>query len=90
MGVPRTARKRGACLCGRSAHGNATDGGTRGKVITLWFWSARRANRDTHTDACQRRFDGLMAQMADWASVSGGVGMMMPDSPERRAYDQRE
>ena len=41
-------------------------------------------NRNAYSNACRRRFDGLMTQMADGAGISGSVGVVMPDSAERR------
>ena len=90
IGVPGTAHKEGDCLCGGCAGGKASGGRTGGEVIPLRFGPRPAGNRNTYANARRRRFDGLMAQMADRAGVGRSVGVMMPDSPERRPDHQRE
>jgi hypothetical protein len=56
----------------------------------LRFWSGSCGNQNVSTSACRRWRDGLMAQMANRAGVSGTNGMTMPHSPERSPYQQHE
>jgi hypothetical protein len=54
------------------------------------FRSETPGNRNTDTNAYRGGCDGLMAQMANRAGVSGCVGVMMPDSAQGRPDYQRK
>lgn len=77
-------------LGGGCAGGKAANGRTGGEVIPLGLRPGAPGRRNTYTNAGRRRFNGLMAQMADGTGVGRSVGMMMPDSAERGPDDQRE
>jgi hypothetical protein len=66
------------------AHGNVPCDGTWDEVIELGFWPRPCGNQNVYTSACRRRFDGLMAQLADRAGVRERIGMVMPDLSQRR------
>jgi hypothetical protein len=77
-------------LCGRSTCGNVPHGTPEGKAEVLKFRRGSCWKQDGDASACLRRFNGLMAQMAGRAAVRQRGGVMMPDYPEGRPYQQRE
>ena len=63
---------------------------SRGEAIAFRFRHSPFDNKDAYPGAYRWRFDRLMAQVADRASIGGRVGMMMPDPSKGHPYHYRE
>jgi hypothetical protein len=77
-------------LYGGCARGNPPEGGTLGEADVLRFRISTGGNQNVDTQVHHRRFDGLMAEMADRAGVGGGTGVIVPDHSESSPQDQRD
>jgi hypothetical protein len=77
-------------LCRGSSCGDVPFCGSRGEAIAFRFRPSPCGNKDAYPGAYRRRFDRLMAQVADRASIGGRVGVMMPDLSERHPHHYRE
>jgi hypothetical protein len=77
-------------LCGRGARGNVPRGTSKGGAEGLRLGRRSRCNQDGYASVCRRRLNGLMTQVADGAVIDRRGGMMMPNHPERRPYQERD
>ena len=77
-------------LYGGCARGNAPEGGTLCEADVLRFRISTGGNQNVDTQVHHRRFNGLMAEMADRAGVGRGTGVSAPDHSEGSRQDQRK
>ena len=75
---------------GRTAGGDKAWGGSGGQAEVQRLGAGIGSNRGGEADSRGGCVDGLMAKMADRATVGGRVYVMVPDHAERRPQKQRQ